>query len=276
MYVEVEPERQPSEEPPTDTRPNVQQVLGVGVPAVTSPFTSIPEEAEVVDPVVSQPMETESLTRTRQPESEPGCEFGARNVRPRAGSEVSERHVNGDEEPPPTTTKVDALPGAAASTVSFGRPSSETDPPDVSMNNSSQAVVHCQISASTYLTVFPRETGFDSLAQAIVHGSDDALLDPEPNTFEADEGMAVFDNGTKSFWVSPKPQDKGGVLYDELTSENKKKFDAARSKEIDNLLKLGALSVMISKTASTSAKQRLRTSYRRTCWTSGNDKTKAR
>ena len=34
------------------------------------------------------------------------------------------------------------------------------------------------------------------------------------------------------------------MLYDELTSENKKKFDASRFKEIDNLLKFGALSVM--------------------------------
>ena len=34
--------------------------------------------------------------------------------------------------------------------------------------------------------------------------------------------MAVFDNETQSFWVSPNPKDKSGVLY-ELTSENKKK-----------------------------------------------------
>ena len=73
------------------------------------------------------------------------------------------------------------------------------------------------------MTVLPCETGFDSQAQAVVHGSDDALPDPEPNTFEADTVMAVFDNETPSFWVSPKPKDKSGVLYDELTSENKKK-----------------------------------------------------
>ena len=34
------------------------------------------------------------------------------------------------------------------------------------------------------------------------------------------------------------------MLYDELTSEDKKKFDASRFKDIDNLLQLGALSVM--------------------------------
>ena len=67
-FVDVEPEGQPTEEPPTDTRPNVQQILGVGVLVGSSPLTSILEEAEVVNPVVSQPMETESFTRTRQPE----------------------------------------------------------------------------------------------------------------------------------------------------------------------------------------------------------------
>ena len=80
-YVDVETEGQPSEEPSTDTTPNVQQVLGVGVPVVSSPLTTICEEAEVVDPVVSQPMETESTTRPRQPEMEPGSELVERNVR---------------------------------------------------------------------------------------------------------------------------------------------------------------------------------------------------
>ena len=70
---------------------------------VLSPLTSIPEEAEVVDPVVLQPMET------RQPEREPGSELGERNVRPRVGTEMSERHVNGDEDQPPTITEVDAF-----------------------------------------------------------------------------------------------------------------------------------------------------------------------
>ena len=34
------------------------------------------------------------------------------------------------------------------------------------------------------------------------------------------------------------------LTYDELSEENKKKFDASRFKDIDNLLKLNALSVM--------------------------------
>ena len=36
-------------------------------------------------------------------------------------------------------------------------------------------------------------------------------------------------------------------MYDELSSEDKKKSDASRFKEIDNLLQLGALSVMTAK-----------------------------
>ena len=44
--------------------------------------------------------------------------------------------------------------------------------------------------------------------------------------------------------MAPRPKDKSGVVYDELSDTDKKKFDASRFKEIDNLLKLSALSVM--------------------------------
>ena len=63
--------------------------------------------------------------------------------------------------------------------------------------------------------------------------------------------MAVFDGETKSFWVAPRPKDKNGVLYDELSDTDKKKFDASRFKEIDNLLKLNALSVTSPKESTT-------------------------
>ena len=53
----------------------------------------------------------------------------------------------------------------------------------------------------------------------------------------------MFDSETQSFWEAPRPKDKSGVVYDEL-SDTDKKFDASRFKEIDNLLKLNALSVM--------------------------------
>ena len=97
---------------PLDTRPNVQQVLGVGVPLVSSQLTTIPEEPEVVDPVVSQPMDTDSTTRSRQLESEPGSELVEINVRPRVGSEVSEHRVNSGEEQPVTVTEVGILSGS--------------------------------------------------------------------------------------------------------------------------------------------------------------------
>ena len=34
--------------------------------------------------------------------------------------------------------------------------------------------------------------------------------------------MAVFDVETLSYWVSPVPKDKSGVVYDELSDEDKK------------------------------------------------------
>ena len=85
---------------------------------------------------------------------------------------------------------------------------------------------------------------FDSKAQAFVYGSVDAMTEQDSTTSEAIEGMAVFDSETQSFWVAPRPKDKSGVVYDELSDTDKKKFDESRFKEIDNLLKLNALSVM--------------------------------
>ena len=98
------------------------------------------------------------------------------------------------------------------------------------------------VSASNYLTVLLVETEFVSKAQAVVHGSVDAVTEPDSTTFEAIEG--VFDSETQSFWVAPRPKDKSGVVSDELSDTDKKKSDASRFKEIDNLLKLNALSVM--------------------------------
>ena len=51
-------------------------------------------------------------------------------------------------------------------------------------------------------------------------------------------------HGSESFWVASRPKDKSGVLYDEVSDTDKKKFDASRFKEIDNLLTFNALSVM--------------------------------
>ena len=73
------------------------------------------------------------------------------------------------------------------------------------------------MSASNYLTVLPVETEFDSKAQAVVHGSVDAVTERDSTTFEAIEGMAVFESETQSFWVAPRPKDKSGVVCDELS-----------------------------------------------------------
>ena len=56
--------------------------------------------------------------------------------------------------------------------------------------------------------------------------------------------QCVFDKETGVFWVAPAPKDKDGVVYDQLSEKDKSKFDASRFKEIDNLLKTGAVSVM--------------------------------
>ena len=88
------------------------------------------------------------------------------------------------------------------------------------------------------------ETDFDSKAQAVVHGSVDAVTGHDSTTFEAIEGMDVFDSETHSFWVAPRPKAKSGVVFYELSETDKKKFVASRFKEIDNLLKLNALSVV--------------------------------
>ena len=50
------------------------------------------------------------------------------------------------------------------------------------------------------------------------------MTEQDSTTFEAIEGMAVFDCETQSFWVAPRPKDKSGVVYDELSETDKKKF----------------------------------------------------
>ena len=62
------------------------------------------------------------------------------------------------------------------------------------------------VSASNYLTVLPVETEFDSKAQAVVHGSVDAVTEQDSTTFEAIEGMAVFGNETQIFLGSTQTE----------------------------------------------------------------------
>ena len=70
---------------------------------------------------------------------------------------------------------------------------------------------------------------------------------PPTHTFTAEQAVCVYDVETKGFWVTPAPKDKDGVEYENLSPRDKLKFDASRFKEIDNLLKMGALSVMTLK-----------------------------
>ena len=232
-YVDVETEGQPTEEPPADTRPDVNQILGAVAPA-PSVLAPIPEEGESMDTTIPEIVESGPEIRPRQPESEPGSEPADRNVRPRLAPDhkvtqldevensQSTTQARGDVSQTPDEAHVDNKPGAASSILS----------------------PYPLISATNYLTVLPVETEFDSKAQAVVHGSVDAVTGQNSTTFEAIDGMAVFDSETQSFWVAPRPKDKSGVIYDELSEMDKKKFDASRFKEIDNLLKLSALSVM--------------------------------
>ena len=56
-----------------------------------------------------------------------------------------------------------------------------------------------------------------------MHGSVDAVTRKDSTTFEAIEGMAVFDSKTQVFWVAPRTKDKSGVVHDELSETDKKK-----------------------------------------------------
>ena len=69
------------------------------------------------------------------------------------------------------------------------------NPPDAA----SSTLSYPSTSASSCMTVLPVETEFDSKAQAVVHGSVEAVPEQDLTTFEAIEGMAVFDDETRVF-----------------------------------------------------------------------------
>ena len=190
-YVHVEVEGQPTE------------ILGAVIPA-PSVLAPIPEEGESMDTTMPEVAESGLEIRPRQPESEPGSEPVDRNVRPQPDEvedSQSTTQTRRDLDQTPDEVPVENLSGAASS-IPLSLP---------------------LVSASNYLTVLPVETEFDSKAQAVVHGSVDAVTEQNSTTFEAVEGMAVFGSETQSFWVAPRPKDKSGVVYDEL-SERKDKL----------------------------------------------------
>ena len=225
-YVDVEAEGQPTEESPADTRPDVNEILEAVVPA-PSVLSPIPEESDSMDTTMPEIAESGPEIRPRQPESEPGSEPVDRNVRPRLAPDQEVTLLDEVEDSQSTTqTRQDV--GQTLNEVLVDNPSGDA---------SAIPISNPLVSASNYLTVLPVENEFDSKAQAVVHGSVDAVTEQDSTTF-------VFDNETQSFWVAPRPKDKSGVLYDELSDTDKKKFDESRFKEIGNLLKLNALSVM--------------------------------
>ena len=232
-YVDVETEGQPTEEPPADTRPDVSQILGAVVP-VPRELAPIPEEGELMDTTMPEAAESGPETRPRQPESEPGSEPVDRNVIPR---------LSPDQE----VTQLDEVENSQSTTQARGDVGQVPDgahvnnPPDAA---SSTLSPYPLISASNNLTVLPVVTECESKAQAIVHGSADAVTGLDSTPFDAIEGMAVFDDERRAFWVAPRPKDKSGAAHDEQSESDKKKFDASRFMEIDNLLKLDAPSVL--------------------------------
>ena len=81
------------------------------------------------------------------------------------------------------------------------------NPPDAASSTPSP-----QPSTSTnYMTVLPVETEFDSKAQAVVHGSVDAVPGQDSTTFEAIEGMSVFDDENGPSRWRPGPKTRGAV-----------------------------------------------------------------
>ena len=90
-------------------------------------------------------------------------------------------------------------------------------------------------------------TKLEAYTVGLHDGSNYTTTMPTTHTFTAEQAVCVYDVETKGFWVTPAPKDKDGVVYENLSPRDKLKFDASRFKEIDNLLNMGALSVMTLK-----------------------------
>ena len=163
-YVDVEAEGQPTEEPPADTRPDVSQILGAVIPA-PSVLAPILEEVDFMDTTMPEAVESEPETRLRQPERQPGSEPDDRNVRPRLAPDQEGTRMD-DVEKSQSTTQALGDVGQAPDEAHVD------NPPDAAFSTTSPYPL---ISAINYLTVLPVETEFDSKAQAVVHGSADAV-----------------------------------------------------------------------------------------------------
>ena len=111
-------------------------------------------------------------------------------------------------------TQLDEVENSQSTTQT--RPDLDQTPDELLVENLSGAassipLSYPLVSTSNYWTVLPVETEFDSKAQAVVHGSVDAVTEQDSTTFEAIEGMAMFDSETQfSGW---HPDGKTKVVW---------------------------------------------------------------
>ena len=191
----METEGQSTEEPPADTRQDVSQILGAVVPA-PSVLAPIPEEGDSMDKTMPEIAESGPETRPRQPESEPGSEPVDRNVRPRLA-------------PDQEVTQLDEVENSQSTMQARGDVGQTPDEAHVDNPLDAASSIlspYPLISASNYLTVLPVETEFDSKAQAVVHGSVDAVTGQDSTTFQEIEGIAMFDSEAQSFLGSTQTE----------------------------------------------------------------------
>ena len=146
-YVDVEVEGQPTEEPPADTRPDVNQILEAVVPELNV-LAPIFEENDSMDTTIPEVSESGPEIRPRQPESEPGSEPVDRNVRPRLA-------------PDQEVTQQDEVENSQSTTQT--RRDLDQTPDAVPMENLTGAASSIPlslplVSASNYLTALPVET----------------------------------------------------------------------------------------------------------------------
>ena len=210
----------------------------------------IPEEGDSMDTTMPEIADSGPEIRPRQPESEPGSEPADRNVRPRLAPDQEVIQLD-EVENSQSTTQARRDVGHTPDEVHVDNPSDAA---------SSILSPYPLVSASNFLmTVLPVETEFDSKAQAVVHGSVDAVTGKDSTIFEAIEGMAVFDSETQSF--GKHPDRKTRVVWSMMSCRKRttRRSTQSRFKEIDNLLKLTALSVMVyPRKVTTSPRQHLR------------------
>ena len=211
-YVDVQTEGQPTEEPPADTRPDVNQILEAVVPA-PSVLAPIPEENDSMDTTIPEVAESGPEIRPRQPESEPGSEPVDRNVRPRLA-------------PDQEMTQLDEVENSHANASEISARHQTKFLWKICLELHLQYLFRCRWCPPAIIwQFFLLKPSLTRKHRQSCTGVSTPVTERDSTTFEAIEGMAVFDSETQSFWVAPRPKDKSGVAYDELSETDKKKID---------------------------------------------------